>query len=303
MDDPTDEHTAVDLAPSYREAFEFLQSETRVDILLVLAEEMRSTAIEDTPGLSFSVLRKRVGVRDSGRFNYHLNQLEGTLVERMDDVYRLTVAGMQAVSTLVAGAFASGAERGPTPVDHHCPTCGDRLVARYHSGSLVLSCDADEDHVSISNLVPPGAAEGRSLEDLVEVLRVTSYHELGQSLQGVCPQCRGQFDWTTRTDVRESPNGTETGCVGQCERCPVAYTASPGMLALYDPTVDEFFRDHGIEVRESHLWRLGDVDGDQIAVVSEDPKRVAVTLRADHDAVRAVLDGHCRVVETERLDG
>ncbi len=300
MDDPV-EHTTVDLAPSYREAFEFLDSETRVDILLVLAADLRSTVPDGTPGLSFSELRKRVGVRDSGRFNYHLGQLEGTLVEQSDEEYRLTVAGMQAVSTLVAGAFASGETREPTAVEHDCPTCGDSLVAHYDSGSLAMVCDTDESHVSVSNFVPPGAAEDRTVEELVDVLRITSYHELGQTVQGVCPMCRGAFEWTARPDV--DTEDISVPCVGTCERCAGVYTATPGMLALYDPSVDAFFHDHGVDVRRSHVWRLGDVDDEDVTVVSEAPLRVAVTLRAGDDALRVVLDEHATVVETERRDG
>jgi len=297
MSDPP-EHATVDLAPSYRDAFEFLQSETRVDILLVLAENQRSTVPDGHPGLSFSELRKRVGVRDSGRFNYHLGQLEGPLVEQTDGGYTLTVAGMQAVSTLVAGAFASGESREPTPVEQRCPTCGDRLVATYDTGTLQLTCETDAEHLDVGNFVPPGAAEGRSVEELVEMLRVTSYHDLGQTLEGVCPQCRGAFEWTLRTDVDTEEHPAV--CVGRCERCAAVYSAEPGMLALFDSTVDAFFYDHGVDVRTRHVWRLGDVDGDDTAVVSESPLRVAVTLRTDGDALRVVLDDDARVVETDR---
>ncbi len=306
-DDPAADETGVDLDPSYREAFEFLQSETRVDILLVLAENMRSTVPEAPPGLSFSTLRKRVGVRDSGRFNYHLGQLEGSLVERSDRGYELTVAGMQAVSTLVAGAFASGESRGPAPIDYRCPTCGDRLVASYDSGTLTVVCDTDDDHVTARDLVPPGAAEDRTLEELVEVLRISSYHDVGESLQGVCPQCRGPFAWTTRieadTDADADADHPSTTCIGKCDRCAAVYHADPGMVALFDPDVAAFFHGHGVDIRDRHVWRLGDVGADDTTVISEDPPRVAVTLRTDGDAIRAVVDGDAEVVETTRLDG
>ena len=38
----------------------------------------------------FSDLRTRVGVRDGGRFSYHLRKLRGRLVERTGDGYALT---------------------------------------------------------------------------------------------------------------------------------------------------------------------------------------------------------------------
>ncbi len=298
IDDAATGETGVELDPTYREAFEFLQSETRVDIMLALAEQFRSALPDEPPTLSFSELRKRVGVRDSGRFNYHLGQLESTLVEQTDDEYVLTTAGMQAVSTLVAGAFASGEERGPTPIGEECSTCGDQLLAHYHSGSLELVCDSGEDH-GVSNLVPPGAALDRSMSELVEVLRVTSYHGLGQTVQGVCPLCRGSFEWTVHFDAMDS----KPGYVGKCMRCAAVYSATPGMLTLYDSGVVAFFDRHGVDVHDSHLWRVGEVDDENVTVVSEDPTRVAVIQRADDDAFRVVLDGAGQVVETERLDG
>jgi hypothetical protein len=62
MDDDSDS-----LLPS--EAFALFADETRVAIVEALAE--RTTA-EGTDGLSFAELRRAVGVRDAGQFNYHL---------------------------------------------------------------------------------------------------------------------------------------------------------------------------------------------------------------------------------------
>lgn len=74
----TDDGPAID--PAYREGFSFLDSETRVDILLVLAADLDESGPDEEPGLSFSSLRERVGVRDSGRFNYHLEKLAGPFI-------------------------------------------------------------------------------------------------------------------------------------------------------------------------------------------------------------------------------
>lgn len=69
------------------DTFTLLSDETRVRIVLALDE-----APDDRP-LRFSELRSAVGVRDGGRFNYHLDRLCGRLVEKTDDGYALSREG------------------------------------------------------------------------------------------------------------------------------------------------------------------------------------------------------------------
>jgi DNA-binding transcriptional ArsR family regulator len=78
----TDEDAVADAA----ETFGLLSDETRVQILVALAAASERA-------LSFSDLRARVGVADSGQFNYHLDRLCGRLVARTGDGYALTETG------------------------------------------------------------------------------------------------------------------------------------------------------------------------------------------------------------------
>jgi DNA-binding HxlR family transcriptional regulator len=59
------------VARTAAEAFEVLGNGIRTAMVLELA---------DAGPLSFSELRERVGVTDSGRFNYHLEKLVGRFV-------------------------------------------------------------------------------------------------------------------------------------------------------------------------------------------------------------------------------
>jgi len=59
------------------DALELLSDETRLAVVLELAA---ADAVPDGDPLSFSTLRDRVGVRDSGRFNYHLDRLRERFV-------------------------------------------------------------------------------------------------------------------------------------------------------------------------------------------------------------------------------
>lgn len=92
---PGDDATPRDPA-TVASLFSLLGEEIRVRIL----EELAAARRTDSGGLSFSTLRERVGVEDSGRFNYHLGRLAGRLVEKDDGVYALTPAGRRLVGSL-----------------------------------------------------------------------------------------------------------------------------------------------------------------------------------------------------------
>lgn len=72
--------------------FDLLSDETRVRIVRALADA--------SGGLRFSELRTRAGVRDAGRFNYHLEKLRGRLVEKSGETYVLTAAGADVAGLL-----------------------------------------------------------------------------------------------------------------------------------------------------------------------------------------------------------
>lgn len=96
------------------EALELLANEHRLAILRTLADA-------DGP-LAFSELRKRIGMRDTGRFNYHLSELQGRFVRQHDGRYELGPAGERlilAAADLDAETLGEGAGSGA------CPVCGD----------------------------------------------------------------------------------------------------------------------------------------------------------------------------------
>jgi hypothetical protein len=168
------------------------------------------------------------------------------------------------------------------------------MVAAYERGLFQVTCREDDDH-AVSYPLPPGAAEGRSTTELLDVMRVAVHEELGMSVQGVCPMCRGVFEWGPSPEHAASDSYR-----GRCRRCAALYAATPAMLALQSPPVVASFHDHGVDVRERHTWELGGFVG--VERVSADPYRVSTTLAADGHRLRVVLDESARVVETERAD-
>ena len=91
-DEPTGDVTDAETLPPNR-ALSLLSNETRIAILHVLA----SAEEEVVP---FSTLQKRVGIEDSGQFNYHLNRLAGYYVRHTADGYALRKAGTDALEAI-----------------------------------------------------------------------------------------------------------------------------------------------------------------------------------------------------------
>ncbi|MFB6354779.1 MAG: hypothetical protein ABEJ92_11925 [Halobacteriales archaeon] len=89
--------------------FDLLSDETRLRIVSVLAAHEHANPA--APPLGFAALRERVGAADSGRFNYHLRKLAGSLVEKVDGGYALTPAGWRVVTIVSQVSLGSGPER------------------------------------------------------------------------------------------------------------------------------------------------------------------------------------------------
>lgn len=111
------------------EAFFVLASETRLEILFALWELMDPLA--GTSEVSFSELRDRVGIRDSGQLNYHLEKLEGKFVRNIDGGYELSQVGRTLVQSVVAGPGIDEPVIESTEVDKPCKYCGAPTAVFY----------------------------------------------------------------------------------------------------------------------------------------------------------------------------
>lgn len=118
---PTDSADSTDPA----EALSVLADETRLAILRALADA-------DEP-LSFSRLRERTGISDSGRFSYHLRQLCEYFVRDTPEGYELGHAGARVID--VTGAVSDSAATDPAAMSidgpsEECPVCGEENCDR-----------------------------------------------------------------------------------------------------------------------------------------------------------------------------
>ena len=276
--------------------FELLGHDIRIGIVEALVEHRREHP--DEPALTFSELRDRVGVADSGQFNYHLDKLRGQFVRETDAGYRLGAAGRQVAGAVLSGSYDVGPDRGPVDLDATCGYCDASVAVRYEDGALVAECD--DGHTVHSDYFPSGIVERVSLPAAMELSALLGHHKVELLLRDVCPSCYGP---ATATVERAAPDGRGEGPYfrARCEQCGFSLDGPPGLAVLPHPALLALYLDHDRDVRTAFLWSLPFlVDRERWWVEEETPLRVGVEAAAGDERVRFLVDGDCSVVRYER---
>lgn len=245
-------------------------------------------------------LRHRVGARDSGGFNYHLDRLEGTFVRKTEEGYRLRYPGSLLYRTVIAGYSTSRAEVDPFGTGSTCFECGSELEAEYGDGILSIECPDCGREYQLSEFPPSGAAH-RSGEDLLYAFDQCVRHQLLLNTRGICYRCTGPMvpEVQRRSDFGPASEGEEMVFVARtCQYCGGFMFTLPGECVLYHPAVVSFCHERGVDVTERPLWELPFVfDPERTTVHGEDPWRIGVTVAADGDEMAVVIDGTGSVVD------
>lgn len=284
----------------WEEGLMLLADETRMRILtsLVAAGDDRERTT-----LPYSELKDRVDVPDNGTFNYHLNKLLGTFVEKADDGYQVRYSGVLAYRSLMAGAFTANHEPTTFPVDTDCHGCGTGLRARYTADNAVYVECPDCEWVFAGVQFPPRGFDARSEAELLRAVDHRMRHQVALFARGVCPWCGAtvstEIDSAAADDEPPDPSVTYV-----CDACSAGYHATVGESLLAHPAVVAFCYDHGVDLAETRVWDLEFAVTDRhVDVVSREPWRVAVTVPGDDEHLRLVVDDDLDVCTAERVDG
>lgn len=237
------------------DVFRELGDPTRVEIIATLVEAQRAG---DGP-LSFAELRRRLDVRDSGRFNYHLKQLQPRFVESVEDGYQTRYAGMMAYNLVRAGA----APRESMELEEHstrpCLLCDESPVARYVSDRVTLTCETYGEQI-MGIPVPPEVAKDRTLEGILDFAEVNSWQQLSLALEGFCPYCWGpigyELEKTEPSSDLEIPEEFEPPVQLHitCERCNHTFNIPLRLAISRHPAVTCFHYDRGIDLSTKDLF-------------------------------------------------
>lgn len=286
-------------------AFALLGDETRLAILRALwrAQVETGGAPIERRSVSFAELRERVGVRDSGRFNYHLGKLVGPFVRKSDDGYSLRRAGMQVVGAVLAGAYDRAGALDPLPLDDPCPGCGSELRLRYEEERVTVGCVDCEEFV-LSFGLPPGVLEGYDRADLPALVDRWLKVAVERVHAGFCLVCAGRTVGrvVTPETVRVAPDRESVHAEYVCERCGDSLVTSLPAALLFHPAVVAFHHDHGVDVRAVPTWRLDWYRADA-NVAADDPPQFAAEGTLEGETLRVVVDEELAVVSSERRGG
>ena len=312
--------------PDATEAFALLGHETRLSILLAIWEDhdLRS----DDNAVPFSRILERVDHDDPGNLRYHLEKLEGQFVCQRAERggYELRVPAQKLVRAVIAGAGVHAERLDPTEIDRECPFCGAPTVMSYREGILFWACHDcggmtpgrdfapfDPPGPLTAHTFDPAGLDEWTAEELWAASTVVGRRRLRSMFDGVCPTCSSPVDrWFDRC-----PDHDPDGCADcglrfgttahfRCRTCDHHDGSTPKRIALFHPAVVSFYDDHGVSTRVraddvDHVNRIYDLVLDHdVALIDEDPIRVAVTVSWDDETIRLTFDETVRVVDVDR---
>jgi hypothetical protein len=291
-------------------AFDVLGHEIRLAVLEELAAERREAWLPN--GLSFSDLFDAVDVDDSGKFNYHLDQLRGRYVHEWDGTYVLTNAGFEVVGAIRAGTFGGDDVQRRGDLDRSCPRCDAGLTAVYEYGYLRIKCDEHRD--VLASTLPPAAVTDRDIERIVELALTRASDNVRRVRAGGCPHCWGHTELhapATPSDAYLAAHDYPTGddvtfeqvlAEGRCEDCGLRFWLPVSILVADHPAVVAYYHEHDAVDDGVDYLDLAHVSGANGRLVDEDPVRIAVDVSVPDadDALVLTVDETTTVLETRR---
>ena len=308
---PTDP-TAGDLSSA--EAFSILADETRVRILRALgASGQRNPKqmpykpfdTDDPEGLTYSELRERADVRDSGRFNYHLRELVGHYIEKSGETYRLSWLGILAFRFIIAGVLHDQVTVEPFETDSPCGNCGARLEASYPNEQLFFLECPECGTRPVGTDLPTHAIRNRSHTELLDVLDRRERGQISLMSDGICFWCAGRVEAALHPVPASDDRGisrSQPVVTLLCQDCGGLRFPTVGEVVATDSRVGAFVTDHAPSLRDRYIWEWPFATSQElVTVTSTDPLRVEVEIEGDdgRNAVVAV-DEQGSITSVER---
>lgn len=273
------------------EAFKAIGNELRVAIL-------RELARSDEP-LSFSELLDALDERDSGRLNYHLQQLTGRYVTRTEGDYRLTINGERIVSSVLASRYVEAEAEYSVAVAGSCYDCGTSDLQLEQRGEQAMVVCRDCGTKQFRKSVLPELWKRRDPEAVPEALDRIVWKDIEFAVNGLCGYCHSVMTPRVAEDRWERDAHLygfydfDVVAVHECERCTNWKYTPYGLLAWLHPRVRSFHRERGVDPDAVRCWQIDQAkDARYTSVDSTDPYEIEVRFPVD--------DAECRVVFDDR---
>lgn len=280
-------------ASSPPESFGLIAHDIRAEIVRTLGDARDGRGPPAV--LSFAQLRSQCDVEvDSSKFNYHLQELLGPIVEQRDGGHSLQHMGTLLYRTIRAREYGDHQSLDSVGIGTDCHHCGTPIVATYIDSKYTVECPSC-DTVYDMTLVPPGAvtsddSDTNTIERLDEWVR----HARRGFARGVCPTCTNIL--TTQFLDPESTffprHDLRSVFVHQsCDHCTDMRYLTVGEILRLRPPVVEFFAKRNRTVQTTPLWDLTFAATDLSTTVrGRNPWVFEVELTAEDNTMRVRLD-------------
>ena len=301
------------LAPD--EAFALLGNEMRMEILQVLGEA-------DGP-MTFTELRDRVGIRQGGQFNYHLDKLVGHFVAKTDDGYSIGRPGRRIIEAVLSGAVTDDPVIDRTGIDFACLLCNAPIEVCFQQERLELYCtecagqygDSLGQRESITTdrrgylgqfPLPAAGIDGRTPEEVLDAASLWAHLELLAAANGVCPRCSAVVDRSVH--VCEDHDASEGLCPtcdqrhevtieNRCTNCVYEIQGIAVIQLISNPDLRSFVAERGIDPLAQGVKWGWEYDEN---VHSAEPFEATFTFAIDGDGITLRVDDEFEVVDVTR---
>ncbi|OIB59363.1 DUF7351 domain-containing protein [Natrialba sp. SSL1] len=296
------------------DAFQALGNEVRMGILETMLEWTDGAAESERSTPSFSMLFEASEVDTSAGFAYHLDELVGPYLRKINeessadadsgaDGYELTYAGEQIARAIATGTYTQRVDHPPVPLEDDCPFCEhDALTAQASDNRVTVACGHCERRLLRLDL-PPAGLESHG-ESFPAAFDRYHRHRLSLVRDGVCPACSGEVDARlvrpspATDDLLPAEHATHLQADFTCSCCGTTLRSPVSLSLLSHPAVVSFYYEHGQAVSERPLWNVGHEWAE--TVLSEDPLAVRVIVELEDDVLALYVDERLNVVETQR---
>ena len=303
------------------EAFAVLGNQTRLAIIKALWKAGAHHKYDDLfpmdTTISFSELQRATGVRDNGRFNYHLSKLVPHFVCRTDDGYRLSGAGKEIARTVITLSGEPNIEV-PGELQTPCPLCSARLTVSYEDQWLRVTCtdcpgefgDTVPDGTIFRAPFPRAALTDRTPDDALSTGIYRCMLDLTYLMKDICRECTSPITASVSICVEHEIVGNDpcrtcgtpaaVWADFRCNTCRFAKRLPIEICVMGLTPVITFLYERGIDVLSPSYHELTEAESLFRTTVTRDPIRITVIIQDKHDELTVTLDDELTVTDLTR---
>lgn len=285
------------------EIFSVLASQTRLQIL----EHAYTYRYREQDAITYAELKERVGIEDSGKFNYHLDKLRGRFLKEAVPWNGSGYVPKQEakwVGKVIREGRFRGTDVDPVELEASCPICGERLEVG-HDWNFYVGCGSCFERYRYHDVPPTVVEDHDDLRALMMQYDRANRREADSFLDGFCPECGGEprFWFSLVVDPYAESTLHDLNCGFACDTCHHSWGGTIGRYLLSHPGVRAYCEDYGIALEAEPFWEYDWVLTDLMTRIrSQEPWEVEKVATVDGCRLNVVFDEEGEVEAITHVD-